>query len=100
MRERIHRSMSLRSAKSGIPGSFGSNALSDAYVVKKLNVFQSVAKVSRIAESIAPRLARVEVHGEPCENIHQRSGSAPRELSTSHGSMTLPRDLRLLLPGS
>ena len=37
------------------------------------------------------RLVRVEVHGEPWWNIHQRSGSAPRESRIVQGSMTLPR---------
>src|ERR1700677_4455848 len=93
VRERIHWSMALRCSKSGILGSCGSNSLSEAYVVKKLKMFHSVASVSRNDASMAPSPALVDVHGEPCENIHQRSGSAPRVLSTSHGSMTLPSDL-------
>ena len=51
-------------------------------------------------ESIAPELARVEVQGDPWENIHQRSASAPRVSSTSQGSMTLPTDLLIFLPVS
>src|SRR5580692_2671478 len=96
----IQRSMALRSSTSGISSSPGSNSLSDAYVVKKLKVFHSVASVSRIEESIAPRLARVEVHGEPWENIHQRSASDPLVSRTSHGSITLPTDLLIFFPVS
>ena len=66
--------------------------------MKKLKVFHKVANVSRKEASIAPRLVRVDVHGEPCENIHQRNGSAPRVFNTSHGSMTLPTDLLIFLP--
>jgi hypothetical protein len=69
-------------------------------VVKKLKVFHSVTRVWRSEASMAPRLALVEVQGEPCENIHQRSASAPRVLSTSQGSMTLPTDLDILRPFS
>ena len=68
--------------------------------MKKLNVFHNVASVSRSEASIAPRLVRVELHGEPWENIHQRSGSAPRVFKTSHGSITLPIDLLIFLPFS
>ena len=38
------------------------------------------------------------VHGEPWLNIHHRIGSAPRVLSTSQGSNTLPSDLEALRP--
>ena len=68
--------------------------------MKKLKVFQSVASVSRSEASMAPKLVRVEDQGEPWENIHQRSGSAPREFNTSHGSITLPTDLLIFLPSS
>ena len=42
--------------------------------MKKLKVFHSVSNMSRSAVSMAARLARVGVHGEPWLNIHQRSG--------------------------
>ena len=47
-------------------------------MVKNDHVFHSVSSVSRIEASMASKLTRVGVHGEPWENIHHRSGSAPR----------------------
>jgi len=68
--------------------------------VKKLNVFHNVSNMSRIAVSMAPRVARVGVQGEPWLNIHQRSASAPRVSSTDQGSMMLPSDLDILRPSA
>ena len=41
---------------------------------------------------------RFGVHGEPDENMYQRSASAPRSCSTDHGSMMLPRDFDIFRP--
>ena len=38
-----------------------------------------------MAESMTSKLTRVGVHGDPCENIHHRRGSAPRVARISHG---------------
>src|ERR1700733_2992201 len=95
-RDRIQRSSAPRSAGSGMDRSRGSKALSEAYVVKKLKVFHSVSNRSRIAVSMAPRVARVGVHGEPWLNIHHRMASAPRVSRIFQGSMMLPSDLDIL----
>ena len=84
----------------GSPASAGSNSFSDAYVVKKLNVFHSVSSMSRMAVSMAPSVARVGVHGEPWLNIHQRMASAPRVSRIDQGSMMLPSDLDILRPSA
>ena len=68
--------------------------------MKKLNVFHSVNNMSRIAVSMAPRVARVGVQGEPWLNIHQRMASAPRVSRICHGSMMLPSDLDILRPSA
>src|SRR5665213_1265376 len=68
-------------------------------LVRRTYQFET-SSISSVSASVAPRLVRVEVHGEPWENIHQRSGSAPRVFRTSHGSMTLPTDLLIFLPFS
>ena len=99
-RDRIQRSSGPRSAAAGIAGSAGSNSFSDAYVVKKLNVFHSVSSMSRMAVSMAPSVARVGVHGEPWLNIHQRMASAPRVSRIDQGSMMLPSDLDILRPSA
>ena len=69
-------------------------------MVKKLKVFHSVSSISRIDVSMEAKLTRVGVHGDPWVNIHQRRGSAPRELMISHGSITLPSDLDILRPSA
>ena len=69
-------------------------------MVKKLKVFHSVSNMSRIAVSMAPRVARVGVQGEPWLNIHQRMASAPRVSRMVHGSMMLPSDLDILRPSA
>ena len=51
-----------------------------------------------MAESMAPSVARVGVHGEPWLNIHQRMASAPRVSRMLQGSMVLPSDLDILRP--
>ena len=69
-------------------------------MVKNDQVFHRVSRVSRIEASMASKLTRVGVHGEPWENIHHRSGSAPRVARISHGSMTLPTLLDILRPSA
>ena len=99
-RDKIHRSRGLRSAGAGIEESAGSKSFSDAYVVKKLNVFHSVSNVSRMAVSIAASVARVGVQGDPWLNIHHRMASAPRVSRMLQGSMMLPSDLDILRPSA
>src|SRR6185312_12638226 len=99
-RDRIQRSSGPRSAAAGIAASAGSKSLSDAYVEKKLNVFQSVSNMSSIVVSMAPMDARVWVHGEPWLNIHHRMASAPRVSRIFQGSMMLPSDLDILRPSA
>ena len=53
-----------------------------------------------MAVSMAPSVARVAVHGDPCENIHQRMASAPRVSRIDQGSMMLPSDLDILRPSA
>ena len=69
-------------------------------MVKNDQVFHRVSSASRIDASIASKLTRVGVHGDPCENIHHRSGSAPRVERISQGSMTLPTLLDILRPSA
>jgi hypothetical protein len=69
-------------------------------VVKKLKVFHSFSSMSRKAVSMAARLARVGVQGEPWLNIHQRRASAPRVSRIVHGSMMFPSDLDILRPSA
>jgi hypothetical protein len=69
-------------------------------VVKNDQVFHKVRRVSRMAASMASKLTRVGVHGDPCENIHHRSGSAPRVSRISQGSVTLPRLLDIFRPSA
>ena len=99
-RERIQRSSGPRSSGAGTAGSDGSKPFSEAYVVKKLNVFHSVRSMSRMAVSMAPSVARVGVHGEPWLNIHQRMASAPRVSRMLQGSMMFPIDLDILRPSA
>ena len=69
-------------------------------MVKNDQVFHRVSRASRIEASMTSKLTRVGVHGDPCENIHHRSGSAPRVDRISHGSMTLPTDFDILRPSA
>ena len=69
-------------------------------MVKKLKVFHNFSNMSRMAVSMASRLARVGVQGEPWLNIHQRSASAPRVSRIAQGSMAFPRDLDILRPSA
>ena len=69
-------------------------------MVKNDQVFHRVSRVSRMEASMTSKLTRVGVHGEPCENIHHRRGSAPRVERISHGSMTLPTLLDILRPSA
>ena len=69
-------------------------------MVKNDQVFHSVSSESRMEVSMTSKLTRVGVHGDPCENIHQRSGSAPRVVRISHGSITLPTLLDILRPSA
>ncbi len=68
--------------------------------MKKLSVFHSFSNMSRMAVSIAARLARVGVHGDPWLNIHHRSASAPLVSRIVQGSMMLPNDLDILRPSA
>ena len=61
-------------------------------MTKNEYVFQSVSRNWRVASSMPSTYTRLGVHGEPDENMYQRSASAPRSASTGTGSITLPRD--------
>ena len=69
-------------------------------MAKKLQVFHSVISTSDVDASIASRLVRVAVQGEPWWNIHQRIGSAPRVSRMAHGSITFPTLLDIFFPSA
>ena len=96
-RERIQRSRTCCDpAGAGEVGCGQASML--AYVTKNEYTFHRVRRNWRVDSSMPSTKTRFGVHGDPDENMYQRSASAPRSCSTDHGSMMLPRDFDIFRP--